>query len=258
MNPKIIFFDIDGTLVDPATGLIPESAYTALKLLRENGIMICIATGRPIGSLPDLRGQEFDAMVTFNGSLCYTGEKTIYHCPIPYETVQKVIANAASVGRPVSVAVRDRLVANGIEKDLADYYTKAGLVLTVAEDFEETCHEDVYQIMIGFREPQQHIYLQGTQDLQAAIAWHRAVDIVSSKGGKSNGIQAVLDYFGLDASQAMAFGDSYNDMEMFKLVGTGIAMGNGAQALKDLASDVCGDVSEDGIYRYCLEKGLIQ
>ena len=99
MNPKIIFFDIDGTLVDPATGLIPESAYTALKLLRENGIMICIATGRPIGSLPDLRDQEFDAMVTFNGSLCYTGEKTIYHCPIPYETVQKVIANAASVGR---------------------------------------------------------------------------------------------------------------------------------------------------------------
>ena len=67
MKPKIIFFDIDGTLVDPATGLIPESAYTALKLLRENGIMICIATGRPIGSLPDLRDQEFDAMVTFNG-----------------------------------------------------------------------------------------------------------------------------------------------------------------------------------------------
>ena len=126
-----------------------------------------------------------------------------------------------------------------------------------AEDFEETCHEDVYQIMIGFREPQQHIYLQGTQDLQAAIAWHRAVDIVSSKGGKSNGIRAVLDYFGLDASQAMAFGDSYNDMEMFQLVGTGIAMGNGAQALKDIATDVCGDVSEDGIYRYCLEKGLI-
>lgn len=257
MNPKIIFFDIDGTLVDPATGNIPESAITALNLLHQKGIRLCIATGRPIVSLPDLSAITLDAMVTFNGALCYTDTQTIRSCPIPHETVKKVIANTASLGRPVSVAVRDRLVANGIEKDLADYYVVAGLVLTVAEDFDEAIQQDVYQIMMGYKGSELDTILQGTTGLKAALSWERAADIVSDTGGKGPGIRAILDHFGLDASQAMAFGDSYNDMEMFCEVGTGIAMENAAQALKDIASYVCGHVSQDGIYNFCQEHGLI-
>ena len=257
MNPKIIFFDIDGTLVDPATGLIPESAITALNLLHQKGIRLCIATGRPIASLPDLSAVTLDAMVTFNGALCYTDTQTIRSCPIPHETVKKVIANTASLGRPVSVAVRDRLVANGIEKDLADYYVVAGLVLTVAEDFETAIQQDVYQIMMGYKGSELDTILQGTTGLKAALSWERAADIVSDAGGKGPGIQAVLDHFGLDASQAMAFGDSYNDIEMFQIVGTGIAMGNATAQLKAIADDVCRAVSDDGIYHYCADHGLL-
>ena len=55
----------------------------------------------------------------------------------------------------------------------------------------------------------------------------------------------------------MAFGDSYNDIEMLQAVGTGVAMGNAPAQLKEIADDVCGRVSEDGIYRYCIEHGLI-
>ena len=54
MNPiKIIFFDIDGTLVDSAIGRIPAKTYEALNRLREKGILLCIATGRPPASLPN-------------------------------------------------------------------------------------------------------------------------------------------------------------------------------------------------------------
>lgn len=257
MDPKIIFFDIDGTLVDPATRCIPRSAITALQKLRENGYLVCIATGRPIASLPDLSEVTLDAMITFNGALCYTETETIRSCPIPHETVKKVIANSASIGRPVSVAIRDRLVANGIEKDLADYYVVAGLVLTVADDFETAIQQDVYQIMMGYKGAELDTILQDTTGLKAALAWERAADIVSDSGGKGPGIRSILDHFGLDASQAMAFGDSYNDLEMFDEVGIRVAMGNAAQALKDIATHVCGHVSQDGIYNFCLEHGLI-
>ena len=44
---KAIFFDIDGTLVSFNTHSIPESTQNALKQLREKGIKVFIATGRP-------------------------------------------------------------------------------------------------------------------------------------------------------------------------------------------------------------------
>ena len=74
---NIIFFDIDGTLVDPATRQIPASTRQALLRLRERGILLCVATGRPPASLPDFSGLHFDVFSTFNGSLCYTDTETI-------------------------------------------------------------------------------------------------------------------------------------------------------------------------------------
>ena len=44
---KAIFFDIDGTLVSFQTHTVPESTREALRLLREKGIKVFIATGRP-------------------------------------------------------------------------------------------------------------------------------------------------------------------------------------------------------------------
>ena len=57
--------------------------------------------------------------------------------------------------------------------------------------------------------------------------------------------------------EALAFGDGGNDIEMLQTVGTGVAMGNALDHVKAIADDVCGHVAEDGIYHYCLEKGLI-
>ena len=258
MNPvKIIFFDIDGTLVDPATGNIPEKTCEALNRLHENGILLCIATGRPSASFPDLKNLHFDAFCAFNGSLCYTETEIIHSNPLSPEDVQQILKNAAGIGRPVSVAVRSRLAANGIDADLADYYRLAGLNLTVADDFEAACEEPVYQIMLGCRKSDHEAIIRGTQDIKLAVSWDRAVDVIPASSGKGISLGKILAHFHLDASQALAFGDSYNDIEMLQLVGTGVAMGNAPEPVKSIADDVCGPVSEDGIYQYCVRQGLI-
>ena len=87
--------------------------------------------------------------------------------------------------------------------------------------------------------------------------WNRAVDIIPTDGGKGRGIEKMLEYYHFDKSQAMAFGDGNNDIEMLKSVGHGVAMANASDELKAIADDVCGDVAEDGIYYYCLEHGMI-
>ena len=258
MRPvKIIFFDIDGTLVDPATGRIPAKTFEALNLLQEKGIRLCVATGRPTASLPDFQGLHFDAFCTFNGSLCYTEAEVIHRIPIPREDLRKVRENAAAIGRPISAALRDRLVASGWDEDLAGYYQLAGLELTVDVDFETACQEEVYQIMLGCRESDHAHIIRDTQGVTITFSWDRAADVIPSGSGKAQAILKILEYYHLDASEAMAFGDGFNDLEMLQTVGTGVAMGNGSPRLKAVADDVCGKISEDGIYHYCIDHGLI-
>lgn len=254
---KIIFFDIDGTLVDPASGEIPAGTCEALKRLRKKGVLLCIATGRPVASLPDFGELHFDAFCTFNGSLCYTDREIIYSNPLPRAAVETVLQNAAALGRPVSVALRDRLVANGWDADLAGYYHLAGLELTVAEDFAAACREDVYQIMLGCREADHPGIIRGAEGATITFSWDRAADVIPESSGKGVAIGKILDFFGIDPSHAMAFGDGYNDREMLQCAGTGVAMGNASDSLKALADDVCGHVSEEGIYHYCISRGLI-
>ena len=258
MDPvKIIFFDIDGTLVDHATGAISLKTRETLKQLRKNGILLCIATGRSPASLPDFQDLHFDAFCTYNGSLCYAGSETIYQNPLHPADVTQVLQNAAAIGRPVSVAVRNRLAANGIDVDLADYYRLAGLALSVAHDFDQVLTQDIYQIMLGYRDDQREHITRGTQHVKLARSWDRAVDVVQATNSKGVAIDKILRYFHLPASQALAFGDSYNDIEMLQAVGTGVAMGNAPDQLKSIAKDVCGPVSEDGIYHYCVKHQLI-
>ncbi len=254
---KIVFFDIDGTLIDMQKKQISTKTLEMLKLLKQHGICICLATGRSPVSLPVFDGVEFDAYLTFNGSLCYTGETTVFSNPIPSGDVQKLIHNAAALGRPVSVATKDRLAANGSDADLADYYAFAHQKLTIAEDFDSVSREEVYQIMLGCREADYPAILNGVQCAKITAWWDRAVDIIPADGGKGMGLQKILDYYHLDRTEAMAFGDGNNDIEMLEAVGTGVAMENASDRLKAVADDICGHVAQDGVYHYCLEHGLI-
>ena len=254
---KIIFFDIDGTLVDMQTKRITAKTIEALQRLKENGIKICIATGRSPISLPKFDSVDFDAYLTFNGSYCYDPSGAIFSNPICMEDVQRIIRNAAGIGRPVSVATKDRLAANGTDDDLAEYYSFAHQVLTVAEDFEAVCQQEIYQVMLGCRVTDYPAILDRVQGAKITAWWDRAVDIIPASGGKGMGIQKILDYYHLDKTEAMAFGDGNNDIEMLEAVGTGIAMENASPRLKAVADDICGHVAQDGVYHFCLEHGLI-
>lgn len=254
---RILFFDIDGTLVDSRTRRISEKTKEALHRLHQRGNRLFIATGRPPASLPDLTGLPFDGFITANGSLCYTADEILFHKPISPEAVEQVIRNAAGLGRPVSVATRDRLAANGWDEDLAEYYRLAGVELTVTENFAAVCQENIYQIMLGCREADHPAIARGVEGVSVTFSWSRAADVICAGNSKANAIERVLRHYQLDISRSMAFGDGCNDIEMLQTVGIGIAMGNADSRVKAIAEGCCPPVWEDGIYHYCTDQGLI-
>lgn len=255
---KIVFFDVDGTLIDMNTKRVTPATLEALRRLRERGTRICLATGRGPRVLPQFDGVDFDAFLTFNGSYCYDrAGAVIFSSPIPPRDVQTIIANAAALGRPVSVDTKDRLAANGKDQDLIDYYAVAGLEVEVAPDFDTVAAGEVFQLELGCRKADWPRILQGTSGAKIAAWWDRAADVIPAAGGKDIGVRHTLAHFQLSAAQALAFGDGENDLEMLQTVGRGVAMGNASSRLKAAADDVCGGVAEDGVYHYCLQHGLI-
>ena len=146
---KIAFFDIDGTLIDLDRKEISEKMLETLTRLKRRGIILCPATGRAPMTLPHFGEIEFDAFLTFNGSYCFNSEQTIFSNPLASEDVKRLIENAGEIGRPVSIATKNRLAANGADRDLIDYYAMAKLKVEIADDFDMLAREEVFQVMMG-------------------------------------------------------------------------------------------------------------
>ena len=257
---KIAFFDVDGTLVDMKKKVITPAMIETLKHLKENGIILCMATGRGPYLVPSFPGIDFDVFLSYNASYCYTKDEVIFSNPIPKEDVKAIVENASEIHRPVFLAGVEGGGANGCDKDLADYFAIAKSKVNVLDnfDFEKLMDKKVYQMMVGCYKEEYADILRDVDGARITAWWTRAADITPANGNKGVGVRKILDYYHLDKENAIAFGDGTNDIEMLEAVGTGVAMGNATDDVKAVAGAICGHVAEDGIYHYCKEQGLIQ
>ena len=257
---KIAFFDVDGTLVDMKKKVITPAMIETLKHLKENGIILCMATGRGPYLVPSFPGFDFDVFLSYNASYCYTKDEVIFSNPIPKEDVKAIVENASEIHRPVFLAGVEGGGANGCDKDLADYFAIAKSKVNVLDnfDFEKLMDKKVYQMMVGCYKEEYADILRDVDGARITAWWTRAADITPANGNKGVGVRKILDYYHLDKENAIAFGDGTNDIEMLEAVGTGVAMGNATDDVKAVADAICGHVAEDGIYHYCKEQGLIQ
>jgi Cof subfamily protein (haloacid dehalogenase superfamily) len=256
-NIKIVFFDIDGTLFKPHTNEMSQKTLETLQKLRENGIKICVATGRSPMGLPEFPGIEFDAYLTYNGSYCYTKDTTIFSNSIKKEDVKQILLNAETMGKNVIVAIKSQILANGLDDVLKKFMAVENLEMEVSPDFEEKVKDEVYQVMLACCPEEYDAIMENVKHAKIATWWDKAIDIIPFNGGKGIGIASVLKYYGLKKDEALAFGDGNNDIEMLQAVETGVAMGNASEDLKAVADFICKDVTEDGIYHFCVEHGFI-
>ena len=90
------------------------------------------------------------------------------------------------------------------------------------------------------------------------MVMHFANEVTAADANKASGMLELAAHWGFDESQTVAFGDGYNDVEMIRRAGLGIAMGNGCDEAKQAADYVSDDIDRDGVYKACLHFGLIE
>ena len=103
--PKIIFFDIDGTLVSFKTHNIPQSTLDAVHRIREKGVKVWIATGRPVPFINNLGTLEYDGIMSVNGGHCLMADGTvIYSTPVCKDDVKRMTEEQEKTGMAVVYA----------------------------------------------------------------------------------------------------------------------------------------------------------
>ena len=254
---KIIFFDIDGTLIPLEESGVRDKTTKALKALKNQGIKICIATGRAPMQIPIIDQIDFDCHLAFNGALCYNDRDDIFSNSLSKDDLMTFIKNARDMNKPLGLASRSDYVANFLNDDLAEYFSFGSTSPTIVDDIEKfALNNDVYQMVMPIRKEEYISALKDTKFLKITAWWDRAVDVIPQNGGKGLAVEKILDYYGFDKNEALAFGDGDNDIEMFETI-RGVAMGNASENLKNIAYDTCKSVNEDGIYYYLKDKEII-
>ncbi|SEJ37746.1 Cof-type HAD-IIB family hydrolase [Sharpea azabuensis] len=249
MDIKIIFFDIDGTLKSFHNDGLTPGVIQALRQVQQRGIKIFIATGRAPYMMPHFDGVNFDGCLCFNGGYSYTKERVLYHNALDKQDIEQLIHNAKIMGEDVLVAGVKEMSATGLNKALEDYMSFAKLKITNYGDkhLQNVLDHDVYQLMVGTKEEQDAELLQGIKNLKVTRWWDCACDIVDKDCSKSQGISHVLEAYGYDRENVMAFGDGGNDMDMLAYAGMGVAMGNAKEKVKACANYVTDSVDDDGV-----------
>lgn len=112
---KIAFFDIDGTLLKMGCKEPTDKTVKALNSLHQNGILLCMATGRGYLSIPKFKDITFDVLLTFNGSYVMAGEKIIFRNPLNNNDKHQIIQNLNKMDRAVAISNEHFIVTNGTD-----------------------------------------------------------------------------------------------------------------------------------------------
>jgi len=258
MSYKIVFFDIDGTLLT-TEHKIPDSTKEAIQRLKNKGINVAIATGRAPFHLKSVAEElDIQTFVGFNGSYVVYEGKVIHDTPIPVESLVALEKAASENRHPLVYLSASECFAN---TENHPHVAESFCFLKFSPPpFREQYYrqEKIYQAFLYCQSHEEQYYLERFADV-SYVRWHKyTLDVMPQNGSKARGIEILLKHLGIRPEEAVAFGDGLNDREMLSFVGMGIAMGNAHEDLKPHANLSTRHVNEGGI-RHGLELiGLIK
>lgn len=258
MERKLIIFDIDGTLLT-SDHQVAESTKEVIAKTKEDGHLLCIATGRSRVFAQEVIDEVgLENYILCNGSAAYLQHEQVYKNTLPKSALKRLMDKAGSHGFDmVFQSMEDtkrcsnfdlerlKVTMNSFGKDVPELDT----------DFHEK--EDIFQALVYYGEDEKFFQDADFPEFRF-VRWHDyGVDVLPNGGSKATTIRWMADRVNIPLKDVIAFGDGNNDREMLETVGTGVAMGNASEIVRQHADLVTATNDEDGIWKAAKTLGLI-
>ncbi len=252
MKRKIIFFDIDGTIMEESAQKILQSTISAIQKARENGHYAVINTGRT-GLLvgPELREKiGFDGYLFGCGTSVKFAGKDLMHQTLPHDTAVKIVSSLRQCKIDGVLEGEENLYIETDEKIHSESFRQFAANFS---EIRKTWDEPLFKMDKMF------LFTSTGSDMEAfQKEFHHQFEFIDREKGfwevipngysKASGIQYLIDYLGMSIEDTVAIGDSNNDLSMLSYAGTSIAMGNANEEIQGIVDYVTTRVEEDGIY----------
>lgn len=245
---KAAFFDVDGTLVPFGEQSMPDTTRQALFQLKENGIKVFVSTGRHPIMLSEVRALfPFDGFITLNGQIAFDESGFLRKAPIEPTTMRQIIDELAQEEAPVVVLEEEHVYGDRISDMMVEVLRGLGLPTPQIMSMDRAHHHNVFQVISAVDRTQEKQLLERIPGIEF-VRWNEHfVDLVPKEGGKHKGLAAVMEKYGFNQDEVIAFGDGDNDKTMLDFAGIGVAMGNAENDVKVCANHVTTHILEQGI-----------
>lgn len=265
MGKKAVFFDIDGTLYDFKIG-VPDSAKKAIKMLRDNGHYAFLSTGRTRAFINDevILSIGFDGMCAGCGTYITYGSDILLEKKLNKEVVDQTLKILDKYNIfPVLEGSR------WLYFDREEYYDRKLIDFIFDEKFDgriKSIKGNENNIEIN----KMTLHMTNTEKKEVDKVMEilkrdydlirhdtKFIEIAPKGFSKGTGIKYLCDYLGISLKDTYGVGDSSNDIDMFNVVNTAIAMGNGTEDAKIHADYVTDTLENNGIYKALGDMHLI-
>lgn len=245
---KLLLFDLDGTLLQ-SDKTISNRTLAVLKKCREKGILIGISTSRSEqNSLVYLNELMPDILISSGGALVKYKTEYIYKAEFSVEETQTMIDVARNIcGNNCEITI-DTIDAHYWNYKVDPKKLDKSWGDSIYTDFSDFAECSLKMCVEIFEQDKADELAQKLSDCDCIRFsdgfWYK---FTKKNVTKENAIRKIAEVGGFSTASIIAFGDDYADVGMLELCGTGVAMGNAIDEVKEKADIVIGSNDEDGI-----------
>lgn len=250
MQKKYIFVDLDGTILDHKTHLVPESTKLAIQRAKENGHTVVLTTGRPPSLFYGIDKElNLDSFIAANGRVAVSQGEIIFESPIPLETIELVVDIAKKHKLDIAFESMDEFV---LETKYDDLYIKFCDYFNLQyPSFQSGYYKDhvIYQMCLFYDQEDFKKFEKMVPSLSFEFSCKYGIDVNTPGGFKEVGIKEFMKKFKLSQKDIIVIGDGFNDISMLQFAETSVAMGNAHQDVKKHAKYITDHIDDDGLYK---------
>jgi len=250
MKKKLIAIDLDGTLLHDWEN-VTEETVSYLKTLKEAGHIIVIATGRPYRSSVDFYNAiGLDTpLINYNGGLVtskHDPDFVDYSLFIDKEHIIDIFNKNIDHINNAFCEIKDDIYLLKEDEEIEPLLHNFNGARLHVGNFEDTLPGPTNGfIIIAKNNEGQYIedYIKAHHK-EAVLSrnwgdeYQYIIEVFTPETNKGNALEYVANYYNMNPKDIIAFGDAHNDLEMLQYAGTGIAMANATDELKEIADMV--------------------